>query len=135
VSVTPSVTRTPSPTPAFYTVTVDRAFQSAVTVPPPARFWYKLGAGGTKTEIGTSTKTPVCNTTATQGTITNIPAGTVLYLGVEADSVGVRFGPGGCAGSALSNCGFDFSPYSFTVTSSTTVTLKVAINTGDYMTC
>lgn len=136
VSVTPSVSRTPSPTPSVYTVTVDIGFQAALDGSvPPARFWYKLGSGGTKTEIGSSTKTPVCNTTATQGTITNIPAGTSLYIGVEADSTGVRFGAGGCAGSALSNCGFDFSPYIFTVNSNTTVTLKVAVNTGTYMTC
>lgn len=135
VTLTPSVSRTPSASPSIYSVTVDIGFQAEVTVLPPARFYYKLGSGGTKTELGSSTKTPVCNTTATQGTITNIPAGTVLYLGVEADSVDVRFGTGGCAGSALSYCGFSFSPYSFTVNSNTTVTLKVAINTGAYMTC
>ena len=135
-SLTPSVTvsRTPSTTPSLYSVTVDIGFENTVTAPPSARFWYKFGPAGTWTEIGTSTKTPVCNTTATQGTITNIPAGTSLHLGVQADSVDINFGVNGCAGTALDYCG-QSDPYFFTVNSNSSVVLKVAISGGDYILC
>jgi hypothetical protein len=143
VTITPSVTRsvTPSITPSTsniitYSVEVRHAIESSI-IAGGALVFYKLGFGGTKTQLGGTITGPVCDTDALTGTISNIPAGTNLYIGVQltGGTSDIRFGAGGCAGSATTYCGWNSNPYIFTVNSNTTASLKLNVVSQGYVTC
>lgn len=143
VTVTPSITRTttPSITPSAsnivtYTITVRHAIESSISA-GGALVFYKLGFGGAKTQLGGIITGPVCPTDALTGTISNVPSGTSVYIGVQftGGSSDLKFGASGCAGSATTYCGWNSNPYIFTANSDTTVNLELNVVSSGYVSC
>jgi hypothetical protein len=140
ITGTPSVTRTPTKSPpALYTVTVRRGTSATRTIGFVGTVSYKLGAGGTKTTLASGITGPTCNTTGLVGTVSNVSAGTVFFVGFESGTTQLQFGAAGCAGSSTSNCGFSGSgssnPYQVTVNSNITIELKLNVSGGAFTTC
>lgn len=138
-TTTAAPTTTTTTTAALYSVTVRVGNSATRTVGGISSIVYKLGLGGTKTTLASGITGPDCPTTALAGTISNIPAGTVLYIGAQiGGTTDQRFGGTtgtSCSGAPNTYCGFDTTPYTITVNSNTTITLDLLVSGGAYVTC
>lgn len=143
---TPTLTSTPTPTPSFpptstplptHTITVYASLQSIPTaiIPPGSgtepnvRVYYWLGVPTTLTLLGGNISSTSCNLV---GTVTNVPQGSIFYIGMRSWSYNtpvlftVNQGSSTCITTGQQYCGTASDPgggYAFTVTGNTTIAL------------
>ncbi len=138
-TTTTTTSTTTTTTTQVYTVTVYQGNSAARTVGGISGIYYKLGSGGSKTTLATGITDPTCPTTTLRGTITNVPAGTVLYIGAQIggttdQTFGAQTGTS-CPASSTTYCGYTTNPYTVTVNSNISVTLNLNVSAGAYTTC
>jgi hypothetical protein len=130
----PTTTTTTQAPVTTYTVTVFASTQA--TFGNSVRLWYKFGSGGTWTLNGGFTAAP-CPSSTTR-TISNVPSGTVLYIGMtNSVNTNIRFNAQltpVCGGGVFNTyCGITNNP-AFTINGNTTIYSAVA-NSGGFINC
>ena len=137
-SVTPSVSITPSNA-ATYTVTVYQGNSATRTIGGVSSIVYKLGSGGSKTTLASGITDGTCPGPTLRGTITNVPTGTVLYIGAQiggtTDQTFNAQNSTSCPGGSTGYCGYVSNPYQITVNSNISVALNLNVSGGAYTTC
>lgn len=134
----PTITLPPTPTPVpTYTITVYASLQSIPTaiIPPGSgtepnvRVYYWLGVPTSLTLLGGNISSTSCGLV---GTVSNVPQGTIFYIGMRSWSYNTpvfftaNLGSSTCVTTGQSYCGTASDPgggYAFTVSGNTNIAL------------
>jgi hypothetical protein len=138
-TTTTTTSTTTTTTTAVYTVTVYQGNSATRTVGGVSSIVYKLGAGGSKTTLASGITDGTCPGPTLRGTITNVPAGTVLYIGAQiggtTDQTFDAQNSTSCPAGSTARCGYNTNPYTITVNSNISVALNLNVSAGAYTTC